>query len=193
MEREILLTGIGGQSVQLAALVLARAAVHQGREVMLLGTYGGTMRGGNTDSTLVVADAPIVSPPIVSRAWSALAMHHAFWEPLRRKLRPGAIVALNATLFEGDVDRQAHRVFDVPATAIATELGSPLSASLVLASAYAALTGLLTIESLIAGMHESVPSYRTQHLAANERALRAGFECVPGNVAPAFPDEGMAA
>ncbi len=48
-----MLTGVGGQGVQLAAQVLGRAAVHEGREVMMLGTYGGTMRGGSTDSTLV--------------------------------------------------------------------------------------------------------------------------------------------
>ncbi|TMK87611.1 MAG: indolepyruvate ferredoxin oxidoreductase subunit beta, partial [Actinobacteria bacterium] len=32
-ERELLLTGIGGQGVQLAAQVIARAAVLEGREV----------------------------------------------------------------------------------------------------------------------------------------------------------------
>ena len=193
MEREILLTGIGGQSVQLAALVLARAAVHEDREVTMLGSYGGTMRGGNTDSTLVVADAPIVSPPIVSHAWAALAMHHAFWEPLRAKLRPDAVVALNASLFEGEVDREVHRVFDVPATGIATELGNPLSASLVLLAAFSSLTGMIRLASLQAGMRESVPSYRQQHLEANEKALAAGFESVPWNVAPAFPEEHRAA
>ena len=56
MERELMLTGIGGQGVQLAAQVLARAATLEGREVMLFGSYGGMMRGGNTDATLVVAD-----------------------------------------------------------------------------------------------------------------------------------------
>ena len=63
MEREIFLTGIGGQGVQLAARILALAATREGRYVMSLGTYGGTMRGGNTDSTVVVADEPIASPP----------------------------------------------------------------------------------------------------------------------------------
>ena len=67
MERELLITGIGGQGVQLAAQVLARAATLEGREVMYLGLYGGMMRGGNTDSTVVVADAPIIAPPVVSR------------------------------------------------------------------------------------------------------------------------------
>ena len=58
MECEIMLSGIGGQGVQLGARVLAGAAAREDRHVMLLGTYGGTMRGGPTDSTLVVGDAP---------------------------------------------------------------------------------------------------------------------------------------
>jgi Pyruvate/2-oxoacid:ferredoxin oxidoreductase gamma subunit len=160
---------------------------------MTLGTYGGTMRGGNTDSTIVVADAPIATPPIVSRTWSALAMHHAFWEPLHRKLRPGAVVAVNAPLFEGEIDRQRHRVFDVPATRMATDLGNALAASLVLVGAFSALTGLLELPSLVAAMHDSVPSYRRQYLEINEQALRVGFESVPWNVAPAWAEAGRAA
>ena len=72
MERELLLTGVGGQGVQLASQVLGRAALAECREVMVLGTYGGTMRGGSTDSCVVAADEPIRTPPIVSRAWAAM-------------------------------------------------------------------------------------------------------------------------
>ena len=57
MEREVLLTGIGGQGVQLAAQVLARAAALEGKGVMLFGVYSGMMRGGNSDSTVVVNES----------------------------------------------------------------------------------------------------------------------------------------
>ena len=193
MEREILLTGIGGQGVQLAAHVLARGAAREDRHVMLLGIFGGTMRGGPTDSTLVVGDAPIVAPPIVSRSWSALAMHHAFWEPVRRKLRPGAVVVLNASLFQGEVDRHEQRVFDVPATRIAADLGSPLGAALVLAGAYARVTDLVGIESLVEAMRDCLPPYRQQHLETNEKALRAGFVALPAGAAPAWTEAGRTA
>ena len=189
MERELLLTGIGGQGVQLGARVLAQAAVLEGRHVLLLGVYGGTMRGGTTDATLVFGDTPIESPPIVSRSWSALAMHPAHYEPVLRKLRPKAVVVLNASLFEADVDRESHRVFDVPATRIATDLGAPLAASLVLVAAYAGLTSVVGIDALVEAMQGSVPSYRRQHLETNERALRAGYASVPRNAAPAFASE----
>ena len=143
MERELILTGVGGQGVQLAALVLAKAAVLEGREVLLLGTYGGTMRGGNTDCALVVADAPVESPPIVARAWSAIALHHQFWEPARAKLRPGAVVVVNHPVFAAALDRERLRVFEVPAAALAKELGHPMVAAMILIGAYARITELV--------------------------------------------------
>jgi Pyruvate/2-oxoacid:ferredoxin oxidoreductase gamma subunit len=188
MEREVMLTGIGGQSVQLAAQVLARAAVEQGCHVTYLGTYGGTMRGGNTDSTVIVGNAPIVSPPIVETTWSALVMHHQFWEPLRVKLRPGSVVVVNSSLFQGELDRAAQRVFDIPATELATEMGNSLSASLVLLGAYASLTQMLGLPALLTAMRASVPAYRQQHVESNERALAAGFELAPPAAAPAWSD-----
>ena len=66
MERELLITGMGGQGVQLAAQVIARGATLEGRHVMLFGVYGGAMRGMNTDGTVVVGDAPLQAPPLLS-------------------------------------------------------------------------------------------------------------------------------
>jgi len=181
-----MLTGIGGQGVQLAAQVLARAATLEDRHVLYLGTYGGTMRGGNTDSTVIVGDAALSAPPIVARTWGALAMHHQFWKPLAAKLRRGSVVVVNAPLFEAPLDREAQRVFDVPATRIASELGNPMGASLVLLAAFASATGLVKLDALMEAMRASVPSYRQQHVEGNARALAAGWELLPSGAAPAW-------
>jgi Pyruvate/2-oxoacid:ferredoxin oxidoreductase gamma subunit len=188
VEREILLTGIGGQGVQLAATILARAATHEGRHVMTLGTYGGSMRGGNTDSSVLVADCPISSPPIVSRAWSAIAAHPSWWPALRAKLRPDAVAVWNAELFGPEVEIGARVRVPVEATRIANELGSPLAASLVLLGAFVAATGLVSLDAALAAMADSVPAYRREHLAKNAAALRAGFAAAPVGVAPAWPE-----
>ena len=192
MEREILLTGIGGQGVQLAATILARAATREGREVMTLGTYGGNMRGGNTDSTVLLADRPISSPPIVSRCWAAIGAHPRYWHALRVKLRPGAVAVWNSELFGADVEIGAAVCVPVEATRIASEIGSPLAASLVLLGAFASATGIVTLTAALAAMEDSVPSYRREHLARNAAALRAGFAAAPTGVAPAWPAEATA-
>jgi 2-oxoglutarate ferredoxin oxidoreductase subunit gamma len=185
MEREILLTGIGGQGVQLAAQILARAATLEGREVTYLGIYGGMMRGGNTDGTVVIADVPIVAPPVVSHAWAAIATHDDYWPDVESKLRPGGLVLVNDTTFTSEVraDVTIHRI---AANAVATDLGAPLSGALVILAAFCTLTALVGTESLVAAMRSSIPSYRTQHIVANERALRAGEELVAAGAVPAW-------
>jgi Pyruvate/2-oxoacid:ferredoxin oxidoreductase gamma subunit len=185
MERELLITGIGGQGVQLSAQVLARAAALEGRNVMYLGLYGGMMRGGNTDSTVVVGDGPIEAPPVVSKAWSSIAMHDEFWAPIEPKLRPDALVLVNDATFTTQIQAPVT-VIRVPATNVATDLGNPLGGSMVMLGAYAGTTGIVALDALIEAMRESIPPYRTQHIEANEQALRAGWDLLPADAHPAW-------
>jgi Pyruvate/2-oxoacid:ferredoxin oxidoreductase gamma subunit len=188
MEREVLLTGIGGQGVQLAAQVLARAATLEHRDVLLFGVYGGAMRGMNTDATVVVGDEPLRAPPLVSRAWAAIAMHDRFWEPVAGKVRRNGLIVVNDATFETQLDDTTYTVVRVPATDVADELGSSMAGSMVMTGAFVALTGLVTLDGAIEGMRESVPPYRTQHIAANEAALRAGYERTPPDAFPAWDE-----
>jgi 2-oxoacid:acceptor oxidoreductase gamma subunit (pyruvate/2-ketoisovalerate family) len=190
MERELLLTGIGGQGIQLAAQVLARAAIAEGREVQMFGSYGGMMRGGNTEATVVVADGRIEAPPTVADTWSAIFMHHDFSGPTRAKLRPGSLVLVNTTVFsdafEGSFDADVYRVVEVPATDVAVDVGNIMTASMVMLGAYVAATDIVALDSVDAAIASSLPAYRAQHVARNVDAVRAGFEVAPRSVAPAW-------
>ena len=80
-------------------------------------------------------------------------------------------------------DVTVHRV---PSTTVATDLGSPLSGSMVMLGAFCATTGIVSEAALIDAMRASIPPYRTQHIAANERALKAGALLLPVNEFPAW-------
>src|SRR5512145_2934603 len=97
-EREVVFTGIGGQGIQLMAKVLAEAATQAGKHVMLFGVYQGMMRGGPSESTVVIGDAEIQAPLIISHCWAIVAMHPQGLELLGRKLRPGGLLFANQTL-----------------------------------------------------------------------------------------------
>lgn len=175
-ERELMLTGIGGQGVQLAAQVIAQGATADGKEVLVFGSYGGMMRGGHTDSTVVISDRPIEAPPVLSTTWSAILMHHQFWAPLRERIRDGGLVLVNTSVFEDELDRDRYQVVEVAATDVATDLGNSLLAAMIMAGVYGRTSGLVSLDGLVEGMRRSVPPYRSQLIEANEGALAAGWE-----------------
>jgi 2-oxoglutarate ferredoxin oxidoreductase subunit gamma len=191
VEREILWTGIGGQGVQLAAKMLALAATREGREVMSLGTYGGTMRGGNTDATVVIGDGRLTSPPMVSSAWAAIVVHPRFFEPMARRLRPEGLVLIDGDLLEGPLPETAAPVIPIEATRIAREADAPKAAALVLLGAFASATGLVGREAIDEALAEALPPYRHQFLEANRRALHSGADAAQmlGVAHAAWPGE----
>lgn len=180
-ELPVLLTGIGGQGIQLAARVLAEAAVIEGREVQLFASYGGMMRGGRTDATVVVADGPIDAPPVVARAFAVIGLHpDHLADPLSRLGNPG-VALLNAALIdEGEwpTPDDVIRV-DLPLTTIAQEVGNPMAGALVGVGAFAVATRLVGLDSLRAAVEVALPPYRQQHIASSIAALEAGAATEP--------------
>jgi Pyruvate/2-oxoacid:ferredoxin oxidoreductase gamma subunit len=189
MQREVLLSGIGGQGVQLAASVIAHAALAEGRDVQLFGSYGGMMRGGNTEAALVMADDRVEAPPTVGDAWAAVVLHPDYAESVLTKVRTGGLVLRNSAVFEGPLERSDVEVVDVAATEIALEAGHVMAASMVMLGALSTLTGLVTLRALAAGIPACVPAYRQRHLEVNDRAVKAGARSVsPSGSRVAWPD-----
>jgi Pyruvate/2-oxoacid:ferredoxin oxidoreductase gamma subunit len=188
LERELLFTGIGGQGVQLAAQVLARAAMAEGREVQLFGSYGGMMRGGNTDATVVVADDTIESPPTVTNAWSAIIMHHEYAPPTLARVRRDGLVLINSTVVT-DPPPIDGQVVLIPATDLAAKAGNIIGASLVMLGAYVAITGVVGLDTAVAAVADALPSYRSQHIASGQAAIRVGFDAAPAASVPAWIEE----
>jgi Pyruvate/2-oxoacid:ferredoxin oxidoreductase gamma subunit len=171
MEHEILFTGIGGQGIQLMAKVLAQAVADGGRHAMLFGVYHGAMRGGPSDTTLVVGDGPIEAPPIVPACASIVAMHPRSLDVLLPKLRAGGTLYANETLVP---PRAAPATVAVPATRLAEEAGASMGAGMIMLGAFVAHTGLAPLDRVVAAMRASLPSHRARQADANAALLARG-------------------
>ena len=55
---------------------------------------------------------------------------------------------------------------------------------MVMIGAYAKVTGVVAVESLVEAMAESIPEYRRQHIADNAEMIRVGFELDSLGTAP---------
>lgn len=163
VEREVIITGIGGQGIQLMAKILAQAANCAGKQVMLFGVYGGMMRGGSSESTIVISDEEIQAPPIIPQTGNVLAMHPMGLAELAKKLRPGGLLFVNSTLVKA-VPRDDVQVIEIPATTLAEEAGSIIGAGMIALGAFCAATQLVAHAAVVQAMRESLPPHR-RHLA----------------------------
>lgn len=185
MEREILLSGIGGQGVQLAARSLAQAAMREGRRVLMFGTYGGMMRGGDTDATVVIGEDSLMTPPVVDRVWGVIAMHHLSWPAVSEKLRSDGFLLLNDKVFQAE-NSHPGPCLSIGATAIATEAEMPQAGSMVALGAFAAATNIVRLETLLDIAEEVLPSYRSQFAEGNRKAMQLGHDAVSGSICEAW-------
>lgn len=187
MERAVVMTGLGGQGIQLAAKLLAEAAMREGREVMMFGIFMGMIRGGSSESTVVVGDGPIETPPIVPSIWAILAMHGDGLPKLAAKIEPGGVLCTNASLVGAPPAWPGVRQVAVPATDLAKEMGQPLGASMIALGASVRATGLVHAEALAEALGTVLPPHRQKHAEANRRCLERGAAAVsPPDGAPAW-------
>ena len=187
MERAIAMTGIGGQGIQLVAKLLAEAAIREGRQVMMFGVFMGMIRGGSSESTVVLADDEIVSPPIVPELWGVLAMHPEGLPKLAPKVRPGGLLVRNATMVIQRPGWDGVEDVAVPATDLAKEMGQPLGASMIGLGALAVASRVVELGSLVDALATVLPPHRQKHVAANRACLERGAawvteQSVSGNV-----------
>lgn len=172
------MTGIGGQGIQLVAKLLAQAGMREGRQVMMFGVFMGMIRGGSSESTVVIADREITTPPIVPEAWGILAMHGEGLPALAAKARPGGVLLVNSNLVGKPPVWEGVRQLAIPATEMATELGNPMGASMIALGAFARATDIVGVPSLEAALAEVLPPHRRKLIDANRLCLTRGAEYV---------------
>src|SRR5436309_1198976 len=180
MDREVVMTGIGGQGIQLIAKLLAQAAMREGRQVMMFGLFMGTIRGGASESTVVIADEEVVAPPLVPSAWAVLAMHPEGLPKVAAKLERGGVLLTNSSLVTGPPARDDVAQIAVPATELAKEIGQVMGASMIALGAFAAATGIVSPAALDSALGDVLPPHRRKLIDTNQRCLARGAEAVAG-------------
>jgi 2-oxoglutarate ferredoxin oxidoreductase subunit gamma len=175
-ELELLIVGIGGQGIQLIGKTLAQAATLAGRHAMLAADYGGEMRGGPSQTTVVVGDQPLRSLPILPSAGAAIVMHDKFGGPIPERLRAGGLLAVNSSIVDPVAAGANYRLLALPATTMARELGAPQTAAFILLGAFNAVARIVEPEQLVDAMRSLLPPYRREQADVNASAIALGAD-----------------
>mgnify|MGYP001766483693 CR=1 FL=1 len=195
----LIIAGVGGQGIVLAAKLVARAAMAAGLRVRTSETIGMAQRGGSVVSHVRVAESPIASPLVSpGRADALLGFEPGEAVRCLSFLRPGGVIVANAhpvAPVSAALNQQSYhgadmltrlgqcgaRLVVVDGDALCAEVGSTqvLNVALIGAAAGAGALGF-TVEQLEDAIRASV---REKFIALNIRALHAGA-CQPHALAP---------
>ncbi len=175
MQHEIIISGFGGQGTLFAGQLLAYAAMDSGRHVTWIPSYGPEMRGGKARCTVVVSDDEI-GAPVIRRPSAAIVMNLPSMEAFEPLVKPGGVLVVNASLVPLESRRTDIRVIRIPASDLATELGSIRLANVICLGALVAATGTVSHEEIRAALDAHLPERHRALLPANYEALRRGVE-----------------
>jgi len=173
MQSEIIISGFGGQGALFAGQLLAYAAMDEGHHVTWIPSYGPEMRGGTAHCTVIISDDEIGSP-LVRHPAAVIAMNLPSLDKYEPLVAPGGVLVVNSSLVTRHPARRDIRVVEVPANAMAEELGSNRLANLVLTGALLAATGALPLEAVERALAAHLPERHRSLLEANYQALRRG-------------------
>jgi 2-oxoglutarate ferredoxin oxidoreductase subunit gamma len=183
---EVRIAGFGGQGVILAASIIGRAAaIHEGNFATMTQSFGPEARGGACSAQVVLSDSAVLYP-YVTHPNVLVVMSQEAYTRFSTELEPGALL-----LVEEDLVRVAEipagvRVYGVPATRLAEELGRRMVLNVVMVGFFGAVTGLVSPEALRNAVADSVPSgFKDLNLRAFDKGFEYGTHCPAGAAAGA--------
>jgi len=184
---EIRVAGFGGQGVILSAIVLGKAAsIYENGFATMTQNFGPEARGGACSAQLVISDAPVLYP-YVTRPDIMVILSQEAYNRFAPELKPEGLLIVEEDLVRVSNLAQDIRVYSIPATRLAEELGKRMVLNSVVVGFFTATTNLLSADAVRKSVADSVPpSFRELNLKAFEKGFEYGCTTLAGS--PAKPE-----
>jgi 2-oxoglutarate ferredoxin oxidoreductase subunit gamma len=176
---EIRIGGFGGQGVILAAAVIGKAAaIFQGGYATMTQSFGPEARGGSSSAQVILSTEPILYP-YVAQPDILVVMSQAAYTCFTPQLKPGGILITEQEMVRVDRYPTGVRVYGVPATRLAEELGRKVVLNIVMVGFFGAVTNLLEPDALRKAVADSVPpAMQKLNLEAFDEGFDYGSELI---------------
>jgi len=174
MKTEILLAGFGGQGLLFAGKFIAYKGLVEGKQVSWLPSYGPEMRGGTANCSVILSDDPVGSP-IVATPDVLVAMNLPSLDKFENDVVPGGTIFVDSSLIERKVKRDDVKVFYIPATRLATEIGAPTLANMIITGKLIKETGAVSYDNLDDALHKVVSAKHQNLFDLNKKAIDCGY------------------
>ncbi len=184
---EIRIAGFGGQGVILSAIVLGKAAsIYENGFATMTQNFGPEARGGACSAQLVLSDSPVLYPYTTQPDLMVIMSQEAY-NRFAHELKPGGTLIVEEDLVRVSDLKGDPKVYAIPATRFAEELGKRMVLNSVMVGFFTAVTKLLEADSVRKAVADSVPpSFRELNLKAFEKGYEYGLTVLEAG--PARPE-----
>ena len=162
-----------GQGIVLAGIIIGTAAsIYGGKNATQAQSYGPEARGGACKTEIVIGDEEIDYPKVEQPDIVAVMSQEAY------NTYVGEIKENGTLLYDSDMILETRpmknvRIYEVPATRIAEQLGKKIVANMVMIGAIIAITKIVDNQSIEKAIASNVPR-GTEKL--NIEAFKHGYE-----------------
>ncbi len=176
---EIRLAGFGGQGVILSAIVLGKAAsIYQGAFATMTQSFGPEARGGACSAQLIVSESQTLYP-YVSQPDILVVMSQEAYSKFAPELKDGGMLIVEQDLVHLENINAEVKVYSVPATRLAEDLGKRMVLNIVMVGFFTAVTELLEPDAVRKAVADSVPErFRELNLKAFEKGYEYGIQAL---------------
>jgi 2-oxoglutarate ferredoxin oxidoreductase subunit gamma len=178
---EIRIAGFGGQGVILSAMILGKAAsIYENAFATMTQSFGPEARGGACSAQLVVSDSPVLYP-YVRRPDILVVMSQEAYTRFAPELKPGGMLIIEEDLVRVSDLKGDPKVYAIPATRFAEELGKRMVLNSVMVGFFTAVSKLLSADAVRKAVADSVPpNFRELNIKAFDKGYEYGSTAKPG-------------
>ena len=180
---EIRLAGFGGQGVILSAMILGKAAsIYQDGFATMTQSFGPEARGGACSAQLVISPSPVLYPYVTQPDILVILSQEAYTRFVP-ELKDGGTLIVEQDLVRLTDLKPNTKVYSIPATRLAEELGKRMVLNSVMVGFFTCVTQLLDQEAVRKAVVDSVPaSFCDLNLKAFDRGFEYGLAVATGSV-----------
>lgn len=175
IEKEVLISGFGGQGIILAGDILGKAAaIYDKKHATMTQSYGPEARGGACSSQVMISEEEILFP-YVEKPQVLICMSQEGFSKNIGMLPPGGLLIWETDLVKVENLDPSFITYHIPATRFAEEFGNKMMANIVMLGFLSAVGDLVTLEALRQSVLTSVPSaMKEKNAAAFDRGREYG-------------------
>ena len=179
---EIRIAGFGGQGVILSAIIIGKAAsIYENGFATMTQNFGPEARGGACSAQLVLSDSPVLYP-YVTHPDVMIVMSQEAYSRFVPELKDGGTLIIEEDLVRVSELKGSIKVFSIPATRFAEELGKRMVLNSVMVGFFTAVTKLLDPDAVRKAVADSVPAnFRELNLKAFEKGFEYGSRSEVGS------------